>query len=168
MLAVCCANGTAMDPLIVFKGKNLMSNWRGDSVLPNTFYAVSDSGWMTTGIFHGWFEKFVQETKNTRPLLLLFDGHLTHTSVATIELAIKENISVIKLPAHCTDVLQALDVACFNPLKSYYEQELIEQVHQTGARDPMRKAAFGNLISKIWPLGLSEVNIKSGFRASGI
>lgn len=60
MLAMCCANGTAMNPLIVFKGKNLMSNWRGDSVLPNTFYAVSDSGWMTTGIFRGWFEKFVQ------------------------------------------------------------------------------------------------------------
>ena len=168
VLAVCCADGKALDPLIVFKGKNLMSNWRGNNVLPNTYYGVSDSGWMTTGIFHSWFEKFVEETRGTRPLLLLFDGHLTHTSASTIELAMRENISLVKLPAHCTDVLQPLDVACFNPLKSHYEKELTMNVHQTGAREPLRKADFGNLISKIWRKGLSEENIISGFRATGI
>lgn len=168
VLAVCCANGEALDPLIVFRGKNIMSNWRGDEVLPKTYYAVSESGWMTTSIFHNWFEKFVDETKHIRPLLLIFDGHLTHMSVLTIELAMKENITLLKLPAHCTDVLQPLDVSCFNPLKSYYERELTEQVHKTGAREPLRKAAFGNLISKIWRKGLNENNIKAGFRATGI
>lgn len=139
VLAVCCADGTALDPLIVFKGKNIMSNWRGDQVLPDTYYATSDSGWMTTDIFHAWFETFVAKTKETRPLLLLFDGHLTHTSASTIELAIKENISIIKLPAHTTDLLQPLDVACFNPLKTYYEKHLTARVHQTGAREPLRR-----------------------------
>ncbi|KAG0716222.1 hypothetical protein GWK47_010228 [Chionoecetes opilio] len=119
VLAVCCADGTALDPLVVFKGKNLMSNWRGDDALPKTYYAVSDNGWMTTAIFHGWMEEFVKETKDIRPLLLLFYGHLAHMSATTIELAMRENITLIKLPSHCTDVLQPLDVACFNPLKSY-------------------------------------------------
>lgn len=40
VLAVCCADGTALDPLIVFKGKNIMSNGRGDEVPPETYYAT--------------------------------------------------------------------------------------------------------------------------------
>ncbi|XP_066961581.1 uncharacterized protein [Macrobrachium rosenbergii] len=107
--------------------------WSGDTALPKTQYAVSDSGWMTTKIFHTWFEGFTEKTKHIRPLLLLFDGHLTHISAPTIELAIKENISILKLPAHTTDVLQPLDVACFGLLKSYYEKALTEHVHQTAA-----------------------------------
>ena len=88
---------------------------------------------MKTKIFHGWFTKFV-ETVETGPLLLLFDGHLTHLSLATIDLAIQENISLVKLPAHCTDVQQPLDVSCFIPLKRQYEKLLTEFVYRTGER----------------------------------
>ena len=98
----------------------------------------------------------------------MFDGHLTHTPAPTIELAIRENISILKLPAHTTDVLQPLDVACFGPLKSYYEKALTEHVHQTGARQPLRRANFVNLIAGIWRNGLSARNIKAGFEATGV
>ncbi|KAK3875434.1 hypothetical protein Pcinc_019691 [Petrolisthes cinctipes] len=113
-------------------------------------------------------EEFSKETKDIRPLLMLFAGHLTHMSAATIELTMREDITLMKLPAHRTDVLQPLHVACFNPLKSYYEKELTARVHQTGAREPLRKAAFVNLLSKIWRLGLTKSNIMSGFRATGV
>ena len=86
-----CADGTALDPVIVFKGKNMHDIWRGDNALPETQYAVGDSGWMTTKIFQTCFEAFVEKTKHIRPLLLLFDGHLTHTSAPTIELAMREH-----------------------------------------------------------------------------
>lgn len=167
VLAVCCADGSALDPLIVFKGKNMMSNWVGKDALPGTYYATSENGWMTTTIFHTWMEKFCKDVK-TRPILLLFDGHLTHTSLETIELAETENITLLKLPAHTTDLLQPLDVACFAPLKSHYEKELTARVHATGAREPLRKQDFVNLLAKIWRKGLTENNIKSGFRATGI
>lgn len=110
-----------------------------------------------------------EDKRNTPTVTVpLFDGHLTHTSASTTELAIKENISKIKLPAHTTDLLQPLNVACFNPLKTYYEKHLTARVHQTGTREPLRKAAFGNLLSITWRRGLFETNIKSGFRATGI
>ena len=51
VLAISCADGTALDPVIVFKGKNMHDIWRGDNALLETQYAVSDSGWMTTKIF---------------------------------------------------------------------------------------------------------------------
>ena len=40
------SNGIALDPLIIFKGKNLMELWFGTNALPNTCYGKSDKGWM--------------------------------------------------------------------------------------------------------------------------
>ena len=119
-LAVCSAAGKVLDPLIIFPGKYMQSNWKGEKALPKTFIGVSDSGWMTTEVFAIWFEKFADEIKE-RPLLLIFDGHLTHISLTVIEKASDENITILKLPPHVTDVLQPLDVACFGPLKRLWE-----------------------------------------------
>lgn len=58
-MAVCCADRTVIEQLIMLKGKNLMINWHGNNVMPVTYYATSDNGWMTTDIFHGWMESFV-------------------------------------------------------------------------------------------------------------
>ena len=121
---------------------------------------------MTTTIFHYWFQKFVEKVE-TRPILLVFDGHMTHLSLATVELAKAENVSLIKLPAHCTDVLQPLDVSCFSPLKAKYEQFFANFVHRTGGRQQLSKAAFCNLISSIWFEGLTKENIISGFTSTG-
>jgi len=55
-----------------------------------------------------------------------------HTSIETIELVRKENASIAKIPAHCTDLLLPLDVSCFAPLKYYYEKALLQQIQQAG------------------------------------
>ena len=70
-------------------------------------------------------------------------------SGGTAELAIAENISLVKLPVHCTDVLQALEVLCFSPLKAHYEKFLTEFVHQTGGCQKLAKPAFCNLTASI-------------------
>ena len=166
-LAACNAAGKALDPVIVFSGKNLQSTWRGDKALPNTMYGVSENGWMTTELFETWFSKFAAEVA-VRPLLLLYDGHLTHVSLEVIERAIKEDIHIIKFPPHVTDKLQPLDVACFGPLKRLWEIELNSWVNEFGPRMPMRKANFVNKLGEIWYKGLSPENIKAGFRATGV
>lgn len=111
-----------MDLLILFKGKNLQSSWLGKNTITDTYFAVSGSGWMPATIFHDWFEKFIKKVE-TRPILLVFDGHMTHLSLATLQLTKAAN-SLVKLPAHCTDVMQPLDISCFKPRKSKYEQLL--------------------------------------------
>ena len=115
-LATCSAAGKVLDPMIVFAGKNLQTTWKGDKALPNTWYSISDSGWMTKEVFHDWFKKFARFVK-VRPLLLILDGHLTHLSLDVILKAREEKITILKLPAHTTDLLQPLDVTCFGPLK---------------------------------------------------
>lgn len=88
----------------------MQTTWVGTSALPDTQYAVTNSGWMTHSVFKDIFKSFAEKTKDTRPLLLILDGHLHHTSLATIELAIEENISLLERPAYCTDLLQPLNV----------------------------------------------------------
>ena len=67
-----------------------------------------------------------------RPLLLIFDGHLTHFSLEVIEKARREDITLLKLLPHVTDILQPLDVACFGPLKRMWEKVLKEWINEFG------------------------------------
>ena len=48
VLGVCSAAGIALDPLVIFQGKNMQSTWFGDEALPNTFYGKSENGKDTT------------------------------------------------------------------------------------------------------------------------
>ena len=137
VLATCCADGISLPPHIVYKGHKLQSTWYGDSDLPGTTYSCTDSGWMPRDVFEDYFKRFAAVTKDKRPLLLILDGHISHISLNTVDLAMKENISILKLPAHCTDLLQPLDVACFAPLKKRYDNALTEVVHAAGGNEPL-------------------------------
>ena len=97
VLATICADGSALPPCIAFKGKWLMQQWIGDSeTTPNqSIYCVSDSGCMTAKVFHEFFAKFVEQTKDKRPILLILDGHVSHTALETVKLAKDEQISII-------------------------------------------------------------------------
>ena len=103
---------------------------------------------MTTEIFAAWFDLSRQHVTE-RPLLLIFDGHLTHISVAVIEKAIRKGIHIVKLTPHVTDELQPLDETCFSPFKGYWEKSLDDFVSSFGASKAMPKSMFIDLLCKI-------------------
>ena len=43
VFGVCSAAGVVMDPLIIYKAKNMQSSWYGDKALPNTYYEKSEN-----------------------------------------------------------------------------------------------------------------------------
>ena len=73
-LTLCSAAGDVLDVMVIFAGINF-------------FYGLSDNGWMTSDVFD-WFQLLVKRV--TKRPLLIFDGHLSHTSLSVIELAIEE------------------------------------------------------------------------------
>ena len=166
-LAVANAAGKALPTLIVFQGKNFQSTWRSQNCIPGTWYGCSENGWMTTELFAEWFREFCEKVKE-RPLVLLYDGNLTHVSVAVMRKAREENITIIKFPLHVTDISQPLDVTCFGPLKREWEGVLEKWCSAFGSREPIRKATFVQNVCDIWYKGLSESNIKSGCCSTGI
>ena len=44
VLGVCSAAGVVLDPLIIFKGKNMQYSWYGDKALPKTYCGKSENG----------------------------------------------------------------------------------------------------------------------------
>ena len=145
----------------------MQSTWRGDNALAGTFYGISESGWMTSDVFAEWFERFCKLVTE-RPLLLILDGHLTHVSILVIEKAVEEDVTILKLPPHATDVLQPLDVSCFGPLKRLWEQSLNSLINEFGVKEPIRKGRFVNKLGEVWHKGLSPENIIAGFKWTGI
>ena len=147
-LAVCNARGKVLDPLIIFQGKNFQSLWRGDMALPNTFYGVTVNGWMETDVFADWFDAFADENEG-RPMLLLFDEHVTHISICVIQQALSNNIHLVKFPPHMTDILQPLDKCCLGPLKRKWEDKLNARISEFGITKKVDQGEFVNLISLI-------------------
>jgi len=134
--------------------------------MPGTLYGVSENGWMTTEVFEEWFTHFSREVKE-RPLLLVFDGHLSHVSVNVILKAMDEDITILKFPPHVTDLLQPLDVTCFGPLKRDWEKMLNEWCAAFGGTRPLRKQDFVEKLGQSWERALTPENVRAGFRKTG-
>ena len=107
------------------------------------------------------------EIVNDHPLLLTFDGHLTHISAPVIEKALEQNIIILKFPPHITDLLQPLDVACFGPLKREWERRPHKCIVEYGIKQPLTKSEFVNELRAIWNTGMKRDNAISGFEATG-
>jgi len=120
---------------------------------------------MTCEIFQDWFLKFCEVVKQ-RPLLVVLDGHISHLNTSTIRKAMEENIVLLKLPPHTTDLLQPLDRNCFGPLKLKWNEALIDW--QRTYKRKLTKAEFCNLLCSIWEKGLTKNNVVSGFISTGI
>lgn len=131
----------------------------------NTCYAVSDKGWMTTAVFNSWFEKFCEMVPH-RPLLVIMDGHVSHLDKGTIEIAIRNNITLFKLPPHATDVLQPLNKCCFGPLKLKWNQKLIEW--QRLNQKKLTISEFADTICELLHEGITEATIKKSFESTEI
>lgn len=120
---------------------------------------------MTSVIFHHWFKQFCKLVKE-RTLILLYDDHMAHLDEETINFAKEENITVIKLPPHTTDVLQQLDKCCFRSLKYEWDLILVDWF-RINCRT-LQKSEFVNILCEVWQNGLKPDNIISGFRSTGI
>lgn len=59
-------------------------------------YAASQNGWITSDIFYNYLEKtLIPAVGPERPVLLLYDGHATHVTNNVVELAQKNNLTII-------------------------------------------------------------------------
>ncbi|CAG4939390.1 unnamed protein product [Parnassius apollo] len=171
MLTGASANGKKLPPLIVFKGKFVWDQWMAELVGGDydfeLSYAASTKGWMETDIFYNYIEKvLIPSLGEERPVLIVCDGHSTHVHVRVVELAIRNRITILKLPPYTSHLLQPLDIAVFKSFKSIWNAKLVEwQRRNVGTKMP--KKVFAQALADTW----RETNpniIKSGFRKAGI
>lgn len=135
--------------------------------LIETSYAASINGWMEADIFYNYFKKsFLKFCGPERSILLIYDGHTTHTDDRVISCAIANDVTIIKLPSHSSYILQPMDLAVFKSLKSEWDFQLSRhQKHQKGIK--IGKRDFSRLLTTMWgetPPALLE----NGFAKAGI
>jgi len=132
---------------------------------------MSESGWSNTDVFKDYMEnhflKYVHRTDATQPVLLLFDGHTTHTSPEMILWARERHIHMFVLPAHTSHLLQPLDVSVFGPFKRFYYAECAAYMSANMGK-VVTRYQIAELACKAYMKSLTPVNITSGFRKAGI
>ncbi|XP_037300056.1 uncharacterized protein LOC119190892 [Manduca sexta] len=129
-------------------------------------YAASKRGWMETDIFFNYMSKVVIPVlAENKPSLMIYDGHSTHVNSKVVSLAAANGITILKLPAHTSHLLQPLDLAVFRSFKSIWDQKIVEwQRQNVGIR--MRKQAFAEKFAEAWHQTRPSV-ICNGFSKRG-
>jgi hypothetical protein len=107
------ADGSYMPPLFIFP-RVRMKNELLDGATPGSWAECNEEGWIQKGIFIKWLKKFIIWSRVTKesPILLLLDGHASHTkSLELINIARENGVILLCFPPHCTHRLQPLDVS---------------------------------------------------------
>jgi DDE superfamily endonuclease len=99
-----------------------------DHCMPGMIGTCTKSGGIDEKTFNEWFQHFllvVQPKERREPVLLILDGHASHTrNFDVIEEARLNNVILLCIPSHTSHRLQPLDVSFFRSLKAKYNEEV--------------------------------------------
>lgn len=167
VLSCVSASGNVLPPMMIYPRKKAVPDSFKEGAVPNTLFATSKSGWVNSDLFIQWFEFFLQNIPPIRPVLLIQDGHSSHVSIELIELAQKNDVHLLCLPAHCTHVLQPLDVGVFKAFKSYFSKACSRYMSNNPGR-VITPDKLASLVGEAWPHAFTPVNVMAGFKKTGI
>ncbi|XP_065639664.1 uncharacterized protein LOC124816132 [Hydra vulgaris] len=167
VLATISAAGRNFPPFILFAGKNLYKEWMTGG--PNgSLYGVTKNGWMETEVFTEYFNHLVLWLKDTpKPVLLIFDGHISHISLETVKKAVENHITILCLPAHCSHLLQSLDVGVFRQVKHVW-REILANWYTESRLKVVGKSVFPSLLKKLYDTSFKPAHLVQSFAKTGI
>ena len=166
-----CMNvtGTFIPPLFIFPRVRMKMELMNGAP-PGSIYACHKSGWMQLTIFVDWFKHFIQATGASKenPVLLILDGHATHTmNLEVIDLARDKGVVILCLPPHCSHRMQPLDVSFMKPLMTYYDQELEKWLRNHPGR-VVTTFQTAELFGNAYTRAATAQTAMNGFRKTGI
>ena len=127
-----CADGTAIPPLLVFKGEKFTQSMDTSNVPLDWKFSCNLKGWTsnTHGIewFKRYYEPYTRESANG-------SYHLLDTAIilpaSLSDFVFQNKIVLMIVPPHTSHMTQPLNVGVFSPLKKYMAAEL-HFVYRTG------------------------------------
>ena len=167
ILACCNAAGHALPPMIIFRAESLLPTWKGSKDLRGTSYATSRNGKMDNDILHAVIFKLMRAAKQ-KPILVMVDGHLSQITGKIIDIAIKNDVMLLKIPSHSPGVLQPLDLSCFKLLAANWHQVLARWGNISKGEIPLKKKMFVDELCRIWLMCFTKSDIQNGFTETGL
>lgn len=118
----CCADGTKLPPMLIFKRKTFPK----DAIPRGVVVHVHEKGWMNDNGMKIWIEKVWSKRSGgllKKPALLVLDQFRAHISEPTKKCfkEVKTHLAVI--PGGLTSQLQPLDVSINKPFKVFMREE---------------------------------------------
>ncbi|GFN99800.1 tigger transposable element-derived protein 6-like protein [Plakobranchus ocellatus] len=168
VLACMSAGGHFINPLIVYPYKRLPSSDLTRD-FPGATYNFSDNGWMTAAIFYSWLrDVFIPATKSIKkPLLLLVDGHASHTSlIETSHICEKNGIILYCFVAHASHLIQPLDQAFFGSVKAAWSKAAKQRLMETG--DAVNLESFATVLRPVWDNCCTREIAAKSFKCAGL
>ncbi|KAJ4433674.1 hypothetical protein ANN_15985 [Periplaneta americana] len=166
VLGCCSASGTAIPPMIIFKGVRLLNGLDKDTPT-GSLVRVSKNGWISSELFLEWMNHFVRNISPARPVFLLLDSHASHVGIGVIDFARENDIHFMTFPSHCSHSLQPLDLSVYKSFKNVWANELDRYKHNNPVGVPTR-FDFGKLFSVPYAIAFSTEKIRNGLREAGI
>jgi hypothetical protein len=175
LLACICADGTALDPAIIYQSASslLQDSWLQAFEPSNrVYFSSSSSGWTNNDIGLVWLKQvFDRSTKAKAQLsyrLLILDGHGSHLTKEYINHCDQNRILLMIYPPHSTHMLQPLDVVMFKPLSSAYSGEVAAFMERCQGLTSMSKRDFYPMFMTVWKALFKEDTILKAFEATGL
>ena len=137
------AAGTALPPLIIYKGTGTMNaSWLPDPVdTAGWAWTSSNTGWTNNTLGFDWLTEVFEPQTRPPPLtppapptrrLLIIDGHGSHMQARFAAFCMRNAIDLMVLPAHSSHITQPLDVGIFGPLKGHMSRLATEAARING------------------------------------
>ncbi|XP_055523893.1 uncharacterized protein LOC129717770 [Wyeomyia smithii] len=163
------ASGAYLPPMFIF-ARHRMNDALKVGAPEGSVFTCNPSGWSTLTTCSSWFDHFLSHTRPSvdSPVLLILDGHSTHTrNLQMLEKAKKNFVRIISIPPHTSHKVQPLDVALMGPLKSHYATANGNFLK----KNPGKTITAYNVCELVNHAFVKSANMSSaqnGFRATGI
>ncbi|OAQ57412.1 transposase [Pochonia chlamydosporia 170] len=162
------ADGRALTPGIIFKGKELQKQWFVNEFkkIADWHYITSPNGWTDDHIAVERLKRvYLPQTKPTDESdarLIILDGHGSHATVFSLPTPANGRCE----PSRGRVDGYPLDNGVFNASKAAYRRELEKLTSLTDSA-PMDKVNFIRAYAKAREVGMTKKNILSGWRVAG-
>jgi hypothetical protein len=165
-----CGDGTAISPLVIFKGENLQTAWIPNDMEKNWKFTCNTKGWTSDKIGEEWFtqcfEPMTSAKAGGKKHLLVCDGHGSHVGAKTIAFSMQHDIELVLMPPHSSHLCQPLDVSVFSSLKRAMTNEM-DKIMRYGV-PTIKKFEWADAYRIARPKAFTESNIKSGWSGTGL
>ena len=185
LMVTASADGTILPLYVVFKSKNLYTQWSEDGPEPGepfcncrgcssgARYNNTPSGWFDTDVFTEYFKKIIiPHTKNLEgKKVVICDNLSAHINPEVTKISKENNIAFVCLPPNCTHIAQPLDVAFFRGMKSAWRNILDNWKSCNRKVSTIPKGQLAGLIKSLFDkkaMPNMNSNAISGFAACGI
>ncbi len=163
------AAGDMMPPFFVFPGQRMGANINFED-FDVAYRALTPNGWMDQDTFVLFLERvdqFIEELKIKKPVILFFDGHISHMSLEAALFARAKLIILYCLAEYTSRITQPGDVGYFGPFKLKLPGA-IRLWQSNHILQPVTKYVFPEIFKIVWDQVNKKETLINAFRKAGL